>query len=286
MKVIKDKKYIFIWTILFVVILIALLYFTMNTFSNQLTTESKEELKSITLQLCDEKGDITRSIVISDSEYMNQIHDYLTSVKTGFSNSKMGNEGDCRLVFTYAYAYDGKSGKQDVVLWGTDNLFYRRENNGYVYGESAKLHNFITNLLGNAELGLVRNGYDLIESITIYEYEGTEIKSSLSILDVETINTIYSYLESIDTKVILYPGEMSEWTLDTEYELILKYENQDIVIIFTGTESVGTFYRYTETFSSNGEEGYVYGKHTALHELIVALMKKQQATVSDSDVSK
>lgn len=84
-------------------------------------------------------------------------------------------------------------------------------------------------------------------------------------------------------KGILYPDHLSAFELDIEYELILEYEDQENIIIFNGTETPDTFYRYSKTISSSGEEGYVFGKNNALYERIVALFENHQPTVSQGN---
>lgn len=248
-----------------------------------LTTESRDELKKVTLRICDEKGKGVTPITITDQEYMYSIYDHLSSIKTNAKTNGVCVEESFTLVLTYAYEYDADhSGKQDIILWGTDDTFYRQGCDGLVFGESAQLHELLTGLYENVELGLVSEGLDKPTGITVCKHDGADMKLAAAIEDTETIDRIYSYLQSVDTAAILYPSALSQWSLDTEYELILEYENQEKTTIFIGTETPDTFYRYSGTVSSGGEEGYIWGKNTELYELITALSDIQQSSIPDS----
>lgn len=289
MKVSNKKIFICTGICLLAAILIFSIFYLMinntnhNNADNRLITENKEELKSITIQLCDEKGDAEKTIIISDPEYMNSIYDYLSSTNTVINKSDSQIEGNIKILLTYSYAYDDQNGKQDIVFWEAENSFYRYADGDYVFGENADLHNLLTDLLKDVELKMISENQSQPQKITIREYEGSDVKSTLSLTDTESISFIFSGLGTIETKAVLYPGEMSELALDTEYELILEYEDQKNVVVFTGTETAGAFYRYSATVSPSGAEGYVYGKNSALYEFVAALFENEKTTISDSD---
>ena len=121
------------------------------------------------------------------------------------------------------------------------------------------------------ELELVSDEQRPPQKMTVNQYEGSEVTSTVSLEDAETIQHIFSHLPTIETKAILYPSELPAFALDTEYKMTLEYDDQDDIVIFNGTETPETFYRYTNTFSSGGEEGYVFGKSDALYQLMTAI---------------
>lgn len=273
MKVRNVKK---ILIIVLLVVITIFSFFSFMKFNKRLITENRDELKSITIQKCDKNGNVEKSVIISDQIYMYSIYDSLSSTKTVTHKSTPKIQKNMKLLLTYSYAYDDQSGKEDIVFLGEDNNVYRYEANRYVLGKNAELHDLLNDLFENVELEMVSKNQCKPKSITICEYEGTSVKSKISIKDTENINYIFSNLKTIETKAILYPNEFSALALDTEYELVLEYEDQENIIIFTGTETVDTFYRYSKTISSNGEEGYVYGKNFVLYEFIVTLFENHR----------
>lgn len=272
------KKSIFIIGVcLLVVISIFLsIYLIKINSDNRLVTGEREELKSITIQIYNENESAEKAIIISDIEHMYSIYDHLSSTSTIIKMDNPQTKGNVKILLTYSYPYDDQSGKQDVVFWETDSNFYCCKNNGYVFGRSTELQNLLNALLGTTELKMVGENQGHPKKIIIREYKGIDVESTITLTDTEKINFIFSNLGTIETRAILYPGEMSGLALDTEYELILEYDEQEDIVIFTGTETANTFYRYTKTISSSGEEGYVYGENSVLYDYIVNLLDTAQ----------
>lgn len=283
MKVGNMKKYLVIGICLLIFITVFSL-FLFNNADNRLITENREELKSITIQICDEKGNVEKSIIISDQVHMYSIYDHLNSTNTHINKDAPQIEGSIKILLTYSYAYDDQNGKQDIVFWGTDNNFYRYGDNNYVLGKNAELHSLLTDLFEKVELEMISEDQRQPKSITIREYEGNNVKSTIYLKDTEKIDYIFSNLETIQTKAILYPGEISELALDTEYEIILEYDDQENIIVFTGTETSDTFYKYSKTVSSSGGEGYIYGKNSELYKFIETLFENHKPIVSEGDI--
>lgn len=276
MKVSKKKKYLIMGICLLAVIAVFLLFLLIHKNRNvdhRIVTGDREELKSITIQLCDQEENAEKDIIITDAVYMDSIYDLLHSTDTVVKKKKPQTENQIKILLTYSYTYDHHSGEEDVVFWDTESRFYRCEDNRYMLEKNAELHDLLTGLLENVELELVSDEQRLPKTITVRRYEGSKVTSTVSLEDTETIQPIFSNLQTIETKAILYPSELSAFALDTEYELILEYDDRDSIVIFNGTETPETFYRYTHTIGSGGEEGYVFGKSDALYQLITILFE-------------
>ncbi len=85
MKLSKKKKYLIMGiSLLAVVVLIPLFLLTLKERSveHRIVTGDREELKSITLQLCDQEGNAEKDIIITDTVYMDSIYDHLYSADT------------------------------------------------------------------------------------------------------------------------------------------------------------------------------------------------------------
>lgn len=280
MKVSKKKKFLIMGICLLAVIAFFSLFLVIHKNRNAdhcIVTGDREELKSVTIQLCDQEGNAEKDIIITDSVYMDSIYDLLHSTDTVVKKKKPQTENQIKILLTYAYAYDHHSGEEDVVFWDTESRFYRCEDHRYVLGKNAELHDLLTGLLENVELELVGDEQRPPKKITVNHYEGSEVTSTVSFEDAKTIQHIFFHLQTIETKAILYPSELSAFALDTEYELTLEYDDRDNIVIFNGTETPETFYRYTNTISSGGEEGYVFGKSDVLYQLITTLFEKTDA---------
>ena len=280
MKLSKKKKYLIMGiSLLAVVVLIPLFLLTLKERSvdHRMVTGDREELKSVTIRLCDQEGNAEKDIIITDSVHMDSVYDLLHSTDTVVKKKKPQTENQIKILLTYAYAYDHHSGEEDVVFWDTESYFYRCEDHRHLLEKNVELCDLLTGLLENVALELVSEEQRLPQKITLRQYEGSKVISAVSLEDGQIIRMMFSDLKAIETKAILYPSELSALALDTEYELTLEYDDQDDIVIFSGTETPETFYRYTNTVSSDGEKGYVFGGSDALYQLITALFEKTVA---------
>ncbi len=82
MKVSNRKNFLIIGICLLVVVSVFPFLLFNNNADKPLITENRDELKSITIQIRDKNGNTEKTVIISDSVYMNSIYDHLSSTNT------------------------------------------------------------------------------------------------------------------------------------------------------------------------------------------------------------
>ena len=109
----------------------------------------------------------------------------------------------------------------------------------------------------------VNLGWSSEEEYLIWE------ERSLGIEDAEMVHRI---LATMDATEVLTPTHIESQQADTMFRIIIQYDDGSIETVYS-IWGISTFYRYTGTYGSHGDPGYVVGMSEDLRAFLVEYFK-------------
>ena len=125
-----------------------------------------------------------------------------------------------------------------------------------------------------ATTGILADPQRAFAEITVYVNLGwsAELESLIweeRALSFEDAQMIHNALATMDATEILTPTHIESQQADTKHRITIRYEDGSVETAYSIWGSIGTFYRYTGTYGSSGDPGFVFGINEALFEFLM-----------------